>query len=67
VLDDSKNDTEHHRTARIFLQLSLRAHRYVIDALEVSARNTAATEYVRTENKVQTRRFKKMENQKLCC
>jgi hypothetical protein len=52
VLEYPKCAPEHHRTARIFLQLSLRAHRYVIDALEVSARNTAATEYVRTENKV---------------
>jgi hypothetical protein len=67
VLDYPIRALEHHRTARILLELSLRAHRYVIDALEVSARNTAATEYVRTENKVSTRRFKKMENQKLCC
>jgi len=52
VLDYPIRASEHHRTARILLQLSLHAHRYVIDALEVSARNTAATEYVRTENKV---------------
>jgi hypothetical protein len=66
VLDYPMFPPEHHRTLRIVLQLSLHAHRYVIDASTRAQESTAAAEYVRTENNVRTRRFKKMENQKFC-
>jgi hypothetical protein len=67
VLDYPIFVPEHHRTVHIFLQLSLHAHRYVIDASTRARESTATAEYVRTENKVRTHRFKKMENQKVCC
>jgi hypothetical protein len=49
VLDYPMFPPEHHRTLRIFLQSSLHAHRYVIDASTRAQESTAAAEYVRTE------------------